>query len=562
MPNTAAAPQVQTDNQSQVGHAIFLRVALLATGLAYLPTIGFGFVYDDVLQICMNESIQSWSNLPLWFSKQVWAFLNVNMAGAYYRPMFLTWLAANYTLFGFVPGWWHLATIAAHVVATALVYQVANRLLRDRWMAAVAALLFGVNPAHIECVAWISGVPEVLLACWVLGSLLMFVHWREHRRIYALLASLAMYAVALLTKETALALVVILPVFSWACTEESFSLRRAVRQVSPYLALSIAYLVLRKVLLGGIAETFSHRSWTSIVMTWPAAVWFYIRHMAWPFGLSSFYDLEIVRAFSIRGVLWPAVAAAAVIGGMVWLGRRRRVVMLSVVWITACLPPALLGIRVFQAHDYVHDRYTYLPSVMVAILLTMGLRKIAGPSPKRLLAVAGPIAAVLIVGTLIQSRPWREDLSLFTDAREKAPLNPLPADNRARTLVSLGRPEEAVAEFREVLKRNPEYLPGYYVLGLTLYQMKRWEEAEPYLARAAEMSLSSRPEPSAFYYLALTRYNRGNYSGAEDALRDALRARPDGPGYHRALAAALTRLGRDTEAAKEMELERKRSAER
>ena len=136
-----------------------VRVALIATALVYLQTITYGFVYDDTLQIEMNPWVQSWEHWRLFFTGNVWSFVRANAAGSYYRPVFLLWTTANYSLFHSTPGWWHLASIAAHMVATVLVYAFAARLLRDRWLAALAAILFGVYPIHVEAVSWISSVP-------------------------------------------------------------------------------------------------------------------------------------------------------------------------------------------------------------------------------------------------------------------------------------------------------------------------------------------------------------------------------------------------------------------
>ena len=135
------------------GPGILLRIALFATAVTYLRTITYGFVFDDLIQIEMNPSIQSWRHWHTFFTGDVWSFGRSLVPGNYYRPVFLLWLTANFSVFKLTPGWWHLAIVAAHLVATALVYSFASRLLRNRPTGALAALLFGVHPLHIESVA-------------------------------------------------------------------------------------------------------------------------------------------------------------------------------------------------------------------------------------------------------------------------------------------------------------------------------------------------------------------------------------------------------------------------
>ena len=87
--------------------------------------------------------------------------------GNYYRPLFLLWLRINDAVFGNQAWGWHLTTILAHVLATLLVYLLAWRLGIGRDVALLAALIFGLHPAHIEAVAWISGVTEPLLGIYL-----------------------------------------------------------------------------------------------------------------------------------------------------------------------------------------------------------------------------------------------------------------------------------------------------------------------------------------------------------------------------------------------------------
>src|SRR3954469_13372578 len=79
-----------------VPHLLLLMALIVGlTVLAYFPTFGFSFVYDDVSQIQLNPSLTSWSYLPGFFTGHMWKFLLPDWPGNYYRPVFLTWLLAN-----------------------------------------------------------------------------------------------------------------------------------------------------------------------------------------------------------------------------------------------------------------------------------------------------------------------------------------------------------------------------------------------------------------------------------------------------------------------------------
>ncbi|MGB9489529.1 MAG: glycosyltransferase family 39 protein, partial [Terriglobales bacterium] len=173
--------------------------------LVYVMALRYPFIYDDIGQVLKNPSIQSWQNLPQYFTHNVWSHLNA--VSNYYRPLFLLWMLLNFSLFGTNPAGWHAASILLHAGATALVYLLARRDLKDNAAAGFCAAIFAVHPIHVECVTWISGVTEPLLAVLFLGCVLCYRRWLDgsDRRWYT--ASLVLCALALLSKETAVIIV-------------------------------------------------------------------------------------------------------------------------------------------------------------------------------------------------------------------------------------------------------------------------------------------------------------------------------------------------------------------
>ncbi len=195
---------------SRWARALAPAAILAATFLAYAGTLGFGFVFDDVAGIVRNDSIRAWHYLPSYFTSHVWSFLYPHLLSNYYRPLFLLWLRLNDAVFGLRPWGWHLTSVAAHLVATYLVYCLGLRLTRDAWVAAFAGLIFGLDPVHLEAVAYVSAVPELLCTLLVLAALLAWLRARESRPRTWLAVALALYSGALLAKESGM----IQPIFS------------------------------------------------------------------------------------------------------------------------------------------------------------------------------------------------------------------------------------------------------------------------------------------------------------------------------------------------------------
>ena len=174
------------------------------TVLAYLGTLSFGFVYDDKPVIVDNVGIRSWRFLAHYFIPQISAGIAAPSSATFYRPVTLLWLRLNYANFGLNPVGWHFAMVAFHVLMTYLVFVVVGKLSGNRGTAALAAIFFGLHPVHVENVAWLSSVNDLLMSVLLLASFLAYLNFRDGRELKSWIAiSVLLFALALLSKETA-----------------------------------------------------------------------------------------------------------------------------------------------------------------------------------------------------------------------------------------------------------------------------------------------------------------------------------------------------------------------
>ncbi|HVG20568.1 MAG TPA: tetratricopeptide repeat protein [Blastocatellia bacterium] len=554
-----------------LSHRAVIVAALAVTFVAYVGTLGYEFVYDDQSQIVQNPNITSWKFAPLYFTQHVWSHLQVKMVGNYYRPVFLLWLLVNNTLFGLNAAWWHLATVVVHVAATFMVYLLARRLSKDAVAATVATLIFGLHPVHIEGVAWVSGVTEPLLALFLIPSFLFYMNWREARpksRFY-FVASVALYSLAVLAKETALVLPVIILIYEWmrrsAAPVADSRIRRAfliLTGATPYFAVTIAYLVARAAVLRGLGHAQSSLSLSTLVMTWPSVLWFYLKQLFWPANLSVFYDVPYVTSPGLANFVLPAVGLAAFAVGFWLLCRRledgaRQSAALALAWLVLPILP-VLNLAVFAEGETVHDRYLYLPSIGFAIIAAIALRrlKLGGArlfgQPAIQSASALIIVLALGVSTSSQHIYWASNLVLYHHGVTLAPDSRIAKTGLANELSERGYFDEASKLYKEVVERHPTYWTAVKSMGCNFMRLGNYEDAAAYLSRGIEL----RPiEPTQYLSISVALQELKRMPEAERAIRQAITLLPNGYGFHYQLGDVLKAQGKLEAALDEFKLE-------
>jgi protein O-mannosyl-transferase len=543
------------------------------TALVYVATLSFGFVYDDVPQILNNPAIHDWHFVPQYFTSHVWAAIYPNTSGNYYRPLFLLWLKLNYALFGTKAAGWHLTSVACHVLATWLVFRIALPLSGDRLTAFISALIFGVHPTHIENVAWISGVSDPLMACFLLGSFSAFVSSRKLRagsaNVWSAYGSLVLFALALLSKETAIVLPVLIFAFVLICErdeEGSVGFGRrfacAIRESVPYLLLVLIYGGVRYRVLGGWSHPTIPIGWTEVLLTWPAVLWFYARHLLWPLRLSEFYPLDYVSHFSAAAVLLPlallltlAVAVAFVL--FLLRGHSQENVALFVLLLLVVPLLPVLDLRSLTVGDIVHDRYLYLPCAGFALLVALLVRELAQRLPEKQRTIL-PLALATVVGvtfaalTVVQQMQWASDILLYTRGLESAPANLTVRDNLASALLNANQPARAIPLYFEVLNRNPDFWRSTYNLGFAYYKTAQFQTAEYYFQRAIRINPSDSDQ---YIYLALAQLELKKFPAAAENASRAIARSPNTRGYHFVLGLIFKTAGDRARAAAEFQTE-------
>ena len=151
-----------------LGISLFLAASTL---LVYGQTAWFDFItFDDGQYVESNRHVQEGITLD----SLTWAFTSTHAAN--WHP--LTWLThmLDWTLYGKWAGGHHLTNVLLHAASCVVLFLALRRLTGATWRSGLVAALFGLHPAHVESVAWVSERKDVLsglffgLTLWAYGG--------------------------------------------------------------------------------------------------------------------------------------------------------------------------------------------------------------------------------------------------------------------------------------------------------------------------------------------------------------------------------------------------------
>ncbi len=534
---------------------LLIPLLLLLVIASFFTSLSGEFVHDDNRQIVDNKSLGHWDeeNLQRVLTRDVWAALRPELArdkldSAYYRPIFSLFLMSGYEIVGRRAPGWHLLAVLLHGMTVVAAFLTAEKALqaapgltleRRRLLAAFAAAVFAVHPVQVESVAWICGSVGPLSAIFLLASFHYYVVHRERAGLGSLMASLLLFALALLTKESALALLLIVCAYEFFVFRVSFRFdRKTALRLAPYVLTTIGYFALRysvlKVLFGrsmnGNFPDDASLTLTDNLRTLPLLIVKYAKLIVVPFNLGFEYGVGYVSSFGLTS-FWLPLAIVSAIGISLWYcWRKIPESKAGIIWIVLPLLPHL-STRSFPSEEIIHDRYLYLSMFGVGLLAATLIGRIRLPSslrpPDRALTTAA-VGLVLALGvvTAVQNRAWQNEDELWNHSARSAP-------NSRIVRIALGLMAErrqdfegALQEYNRALAINPDIIDALNNSALLYARLGRWGEATPRFERIVSLTPN---KDMAHFNLSFAYAVEKRLEAAAHELRTAIELDPDGP---------------------------------
>jgi hypothetical protein len=496
----------------------------------FAMSLGGDFIMDEIPGFIESEKIRSIGHWTGYFATGLWDNSSLGIKDQFlYRPLVALYGSIMYHLFGGHPFMFHMMNVFLHAANSVMVFVLARVFFRSEntCLPICAALLFALHPVHVEAVAWIGGGVDVCMTFFFMLSFLFYVRYREDSRFVFFLISVILYVLALLYKETAITLPLLVLLYDFTEDKKVYGKRALL-----FLFITAIYFVVRTSVLGKALGTLTYSFQGVQNVLYLAVLDMKFLFFPWPAG----YKFQMPDIGVSAGV-----ASLAFIVLLVWAVRKNRKMLFPALWIVIPLAPPLL--LAFYSRPIFGDRFLYLPSVGFVILVASLFNELYGKYKKETLIVFCSLLTLWGTTTVVSSYLWMDDKAVYSGAIRNSPkylgayeglaryyekkgqidesLNTYlravenvegknraeAYDNIAYLYGSRGYSEKSIFYYEKQLEIDPQSTDALIGLGNNYLSRKEYEKAINYYTGV--LSLSGK-DLLAYYNLAIAYEGVGN----------------------------------------------------
>ncbi|HZG01351.1 MAG TPA: tetratricopeptide repeat protein, partial [Chitinophagales bacterium] len=477
---------------------LWLAVLAVVTFVVFIPALQNGFVnLDDDRYVEKNPKLFLESKAASFKIPEGYHMGN-------YHPFTMVGYKIIYGAAQLDPYVYHLVNVILHVLNTLLAFFFIQRLTKQNTIAFAAALLFGVHAIHVESVAWISELKDLLYAFFFFAALIFYVRYIDERNKSFYAFALVLFVCSLFSKAMAASLAVVLPLIDFY-RGRKFTMAVILEKV-PFFVLALIFGVIairaqqsmeaiQDSTLYAPVERIAFASYGFVTYLWKLVL---------PINLSAYYAYPVKNGGSIPTYyyLYPLAVIGILVATIMSL-KKTKVVFFGVGFfaITVFLVLQLLPV----GGAIMADRYAYIPSLGIFFLFAVGLQRLYENQSQRALAYGALGVLTVLYGVLTWERckVWKDGMTLWSDVIDKAQTIVLAYNNRgvlyneegsailARAKTDPTAQQRANAQFNlalndfdNALRLNNKDAQAWSNRGLSFWRMNRLDSAANNMQRA------------------------------------------------------------------------------
>ena len=434
---------------------------------------------DDQPQITANPTIQSFQNLPKFFSGST--FYNggqQQFRANFYRPLDSTFYSLIYTLFGPNAFVFHLVLITLSIANACLVFLIFKQFFRKS-IAFILSLIFLIHPINSEVAFYISDMQDVLFLFFGISALLILQSYTSKKFLF--MASLLLFF-SLLSKETGALFIIIAVIYVYMFMRKYFY--RWIIYLLPMIGI---YLILRISAIGIFTKLVVHAPIDKLDLltrsfNMPAIFFFYIKSFIFPLTLSSSY-YWVYTHINFSDFFLPLLIdlffliVLFYIAFLLYKKHDRKYFSFYIFFTAWFLLGILFHIQILPLEQTVSVRWFYFP--VIGVLGIIGCLLDTNHN-KTIVAWTFIVTAIIIflfsVRTMVRSSDWRNNITLANHdivvSKESYDLE----DILGYEYMKEGQFKEAKTHFDKSIKIYPS-VEAYDNLGVLYMSQGNYHEA-------------------------------------------------------------------------------------
>ncbi len=555
-------------------YKLIICIVLAVVTLAVYGQVNkFDFVnFDDPLYIQENHHIQS-GVTP---DSVRWAF------GTKYNDLWnpLVWLSFmfDYKLFGLNAGGYHVTNLILHILSALLLFWLFHRMTGAIWKSAFVAAFFALHPLHVESVAWVSERKDTLSAFFWMLTLCLYVRYTEKPVIQRYLHVLFFFACALMSKPMVVTIPVVMILLDYwplkrfepqtegllknahlpCCAanrtaqrikiyasrfgflralhlsifEQSLknevsiggTIRRQLKEKAPFFILSVVTVIIAlynpDVSTGKLiplGDRIANALVTFVI---------YLEKTFLPLNMAVYYPFP--SHIPVGQVMGAVLLIVLITVSAIVMMKRLPYLFVGWFWYAITIAPVIGIIQISISAPYaMADRYHYLPSIGLAVILAWGIPSLIKRDDirKKVLFPAGvTVMALLAILAWKQCGYWKNSTTLWNHALTVTKNNAVAYGNLGIVLSDEGKYLEALSFLDKAISINPDLNLLYINRGVVYAELGRYRDAFDNFNQALLLKSCN-----AYFFKArgTVFYKMGQHENAAQDFSRAITLEPD-----------------------------------
>jgi len=450
----------------------YLAALVAVVFVLYAKSLFFDYTYLDDAKLILKDQkfLSDFSNLPDAFKRDVLS--GREGPGVFYRPLVTVSLMLDAHIGKAGPFVYHATNVMLHALVTCLVFIVLAALEYPALPSFLLSLVFAVHPVQTQAVAWIPGRTEMLLAVFSLSAFLCLTRFCESGRAKYLFAHLFFFACALLSKESALAVIPVSLFYLYAVRKKKLFSEQVVVLAFCWSVTGLAWYFARDSFLPYQIQLTSQNMALGLVHNISGMI-LYLGKLFLPLNMS---------VLSVRQDM-PFVYGEAALAAMVIIfaaARPKSVsrVLFGLVWAVFFLAPTFINPNPAMPSHFMEDRlYLALAGILIMFMEIDLIRNMRSWRDPAMSAGAGLIL-LLLCQTFQYSDFYKNRKTFWENAVMTSPHSYVAHYNLGNIYLDERSLDAAEAQFTAAIMLEPGKAIGYNALGLVYIEEGLFARAE------------------------------------------------------------------------------------